>query len=215
MDDILIINSKRDERVFIRATSGHFITASAHIDFYVGTSDIKHNHDVSVPAARLLAEYYHMRGIRIDTVLCLYETQTLGAYVAHELSKPNMFNPNPPTDIFVLGPEYDASGNMIFRDNLIRMIKDKRVLILMSCITSGRTVERAMDSVAYYGGRVAGICAAFSSADQIGGIEVNRIFSDNDLPSYQVYDKHNCPLCQQGVPVDAIANGYGYSRLKR
>jgi orotate phosphoribosyltransferase len=154
MDDILIINSQRDERVFIRASSGHFITANKHIDCYVGTSDIKHNHDVSICAARLLAEYYHMRGIRIDTVLCLYETQTLGAYVAHELSKPNMFNPNPSANIFVLGPEYDVSGNMIFRDNLIRMIKDKRVLILMSCITSGKTVERAMDSVAYYAARL-------------------------------------------------------------
>lgn len=214
MDNIITINSERDERVFIHAVNGHYITASAHIDFYVGTSDIKHNHDVSVCAAKLLAEYYQMRGIRIDTVLCLYETQTLGAYVADELSKPNMFNPNPTTDIFVLGPEYDVSGNMIFRDNLVRMIKDKRVLILMSCITSGKTVERAMDSVAYYGGRVSGICAAFSSAAQIGGIEVNRIFSDKDLPSYKVYDKHNCPLCQQGIPVDALANGYGYSRLR-
>ena len=30
------------------------------------------------------------------------------------------------------------------------MVKGKRVLVLISCITSGKTVERAMESVEYY-----------------------------------------------------------------
>lgn len=213
MKDIITITSHRDERVFIHATQGHYITASAHINYYVGTSDIKHNHVVSVDAAMLMAEYYVTRGIEIDTVLCLYETQALGAYLAHELSRPSMMSPNPDSNIYVLGPEYDAQGNMIFRDNLKKMITGKKVLVLISCITSGKTVERAIESVNYYGGNVVGVTAAFSAAKNIAGIEVNTIFTDEDLPGYEVYDKHNCPLCSQGVPVNAIANGYGYSKL--
>lgn len=213
MKNIITITSNRDERVFIHVTGGHFVTASAHINYYVGTSDIKHNHEVSVDTAMLMAEYYINRGIEVDTVLCLYETQALGAYLAHELSRPTMMSPNPVSNIYVLGPEYDTEGNMIFRDNLKKMISGKRVLVLISCITSGRTVERAIESVRYYGGSVVGISAAFSATQNIAGIEVNSIFTDEDLPGYEVYDSHNCPLCNNGEPVTAIANGYGYSKL--
>lgn len=179
----------------------------------MGTSDIKHNHSVSVDAAMLIAQYYIERDIKIDTVLCLYETQALGAYIAHELSRPSMMQPNPVGDIYVLGPEYDAAGNMIFRDNLKRMIHGKKVLVLISCITSGKTVQRAIESVQYYGGATVGVSAAFSATRNISGIEVNSIFTQDDLPNYRVYGKHDCPLCKQGMPVKGIANGHGYSTL--
>ncbi len=213
MENERVIVSHRSPDVFIHATYGHFVTANAHINCYVGTSDIKHNHSVSTNAAMLLSSYYNERAIEIDTVLCLYETQALGAYLAHELSRPSMLSPTPNSEIYVLGSEYDSQGNMIFRDNLKRMIKEKRVLLLISCITSGKTIEKAMDTVKYYGGETVGISAAFSAKKEIMGIQVNSIFTPEDLPGYEIYDQHDCPLCAKGVPVDAIANGYGYSKL--
>lgn len=213
MSDIYTITSPRNDRVFIHVMAGHFISSSNHINYYIGTSDVKHNHEVSVDTAMLLAEYYNTNDINVDTVLCLYETQTLGAYLAHELARPNMLNPNPDQSVFIVGSEYDAAGNLIFRDNLRRMIQDKNVLVLISCITSGRTVERAMESVQYYGGNVVGISSVFSAKREIDGIEVNTIFTTDDIPGYTSYPAHSCPLCQQGRPVDAISNGYGYSKL--
>lgn len=213
MSEIFTITSHRDDRVFIHVMAGHFISANNHINYYIGTSDVKHNHGVSVDTAMLLSEYYNTNDIKVDTVLCLYETQTLGAYLAHELSRPNMLNPNPDQTVFIIGSEYDAAGNLIFRDNLRRMISGKNVLILISCITSGRTVERAMESVRYYGGSVVGISAVFSAINEIDGLHVNSIFNKDDVPGYTAYPAHNCPLCQQGLPVDAISNGYGYSKL--
>lgn len=210
---IYTITSSRDEKVFIHAMPGHFISSSNHLNFYIGTSDIKHNHDVSVDAAMLMASYYAERGIEADTVLCLYETQALGAYLAHELARPNMLNPNPDNTIYTLGPEYDAQGNIIFRDNLRKLITGRRVIILISCITSGKTVQRAMESVSYYGGTVVGITSIFSATKNINGVEVNTIFTEDDVPGYQSYPSHDCPLCRGGMPVDAIANGYGYSLL--
>ena len=100
---IYTITSGRNEHVFIHAMPGHFVSSSSHLNFYIGTSDIKHNHDVSVDAAMMLASYYHERGIEVDTVLCLYETQALGAYLAHELQRANMLNPNPDSTVYVLG----------------------------------------------------------------------------------------------------------------
>ncbi len=213
MNPVYTITSERDPRVFIHAMPGHFVSANNHINYYIGTSDIKHNHEVSVDAAMLLSEYYNTYEIEINTVLCLYETQALGAYLAHELSRPTMMSPNPTREIFVVGSEYDAAGNLIFRDNLIRMIKDQNVLILISCITSGRTVERAMESVQYYGGNVMGVSAVFSAVNEINGLPVNTIFDMEDLPSYAFYHATDCPMCQRGDAVDAISNGYGYSML--
>jgi orotate phosphoribosyltransferase len=210
---IYTITSDRNERVFIHAMPGHFVSSSSHLNFYIGTSDIKHNHDISVDAAMMLARYYHERGIEIDTVLCLYETQALGAFLAHELQRANMLNPNPDSTVYVLGPEYDAQGNIIFRDNLRKLITGKRVLLLISCITSGKTIERAMESVSYYGGETVGISAVFSAINEVDGVEVNKIFSADDVPGYQAYPPHDCPLCKGNQKVDAITNGYGYSLL--
>lgn len=210
---IYTITSHRDERVFIHAMPGHFISASSHLNYYIGTSDIKHNHNVSVDAAMLMAQYYAERNIHVDTVLCLYETQALGAYLAHELARPNMLNPNPDNNVYVLGPEYDASGNIIFRDNLKKLIQGRDVVVLISCITSGKTVARAMESVRYYGGRIAGVTSIFSAVSSVEGVEINTIFTKADVPGYEAYAPHDCPHCKAGERVDAIANGYGYSLL--
>lgn len=213
MSKIYTITCAKNDNVFIHAMPGHFISANNHINYHIGTSDIKHNHDVSAEAAKLLSEYYNTNGMDIDTVLCLYETQALGAYVAHQLSKPTMMIPNPDQVVYVLGSEYDSSGNLIFRDNLKRMINGKTVLVLISCITSGRTVEKAMDSVKYYGGNVVGVASIFSAKDEINGIKVNTIFNTDDVPGYASYTAHDCPMCREGKVVDAISNGYGYSKL--
>lgn len=109
---------------------GHFVSSSSHLNFYIGTSDIKHNHDVSVDAAMMLASYYHERGIEVDTVLCLYETQALGAYLAHELQRANMLNPNPDSTVYVLGPEYDAQGNIIFQIIFVSLLPAKEFCFL-------------------------------------------------------------------------------------
>ncbi|MBR1762123.1 MAG: orotate phosphoribosyltransferase [Eubacterium sp.] len=213
MNSVYKLISPRSDKVFIHVVPGHFVSANNHINYYIGTSDVKHNHDVSVDTAMLLSEYYNTNGISVDTVLCLYETQALGAYLAHELSRPNMFRMDSKQEIFVVGSEYDANGNLIFRDNLVRMIKEKNVVVLISAITSGKTVERAMESVEYYGGNVVGISSVFSAAESINGVHVNTIFSSSDIPEYSAYQAHDCPMCKQGMAVLAIANSYGYSVL--
>lgn len=213
MANIYTITYPKNENVFIHVMPGHFISANNHINYYVGTSDIKHNLNVSTQAAKLMAEYYSTNGIDVDTVLCLYETQALGAYLAQELSYSTMMAPNPDQTVFVVGSEYDAAGNLIFRDNLRRMIYGKNVVVLISCITSGRTVERAIESVRYYGGKVAGISSVFSMQSKISGVPVSSLFTTDDIPGYISYPSHDCPLCQKGVAVDAISNGYGYSKI--
>lgn len=104
MSQIYTIPCNRNEDVFIHAIPGHYVTASAHRITMWAPADIKHNRVVSVEAAKLLAEYYSVRNMDVDTVLCLYETQALGAYMAQELAKPQYAGAQPGLAGLCAGP---------------------------------------------------------------------------------------------------------------
>ena len=74
-------------------------------------------------------------------------------------------------------------------------------------------VRLAVDSVEYYGGKVQGIASIFSFISKARGVEVNSIFDAKDLKGYASYDAKVCPMCKAKQKIDAIVNGYGYSRM--
>ena len=49
--------------------------------------------------------------------------------------------------------------------------------------------------------------------DSIDGHRVDALFHAEDIPNYEAYDHHNCPLCEAGEKIEALVNGYGYSEL--
>ena len=110
-------------------------------------------------------------------------------------------------------PVQDINGQMIFRDNSKIMVEGKNVLILSTSITTGVTLDKAIDSVEYYGGKVQGIASIFSFISKARGIEVNSIFDAKDLKGYASYDAKVCPMCKAKQKIDAIVNGYGYSKM--
>ena len=93
------------------------------------------------------------------------------------------------------------------------MIKNKHVLLLLAAATTGNTMSRAIDSIVYYGGTVTGISAIFSAVNKTHGIPVHALYTMSDIADYKMSPPESCPMCKEGKPVDAIANGYGYSAL--
>lgn len=102
---------------------------------------------------------------------------------------------------------------MMFRDNTKRMVGGQNVLILAGSLNTGKTMLQAIDTILYYGGNVNGVCSIFSAASKVAGLDIHAAFTTADIPDYQVYPSHACPLCKAGVKVDAIVNSYGYSEL--
>ena len=102
---------------------------------------------------------------------------------------------------------------MIFRDNSKLMVENKNILILSTSITTGVTVEKAIRSVEYYGGKVKGIASIFSFIEQAHGVEVTSIFEAKDMSGYTSYDEKDCPMCKAKQKIDAIVNGFGYSKM--
>ena len=109
--------------------------------------------------------------------------------------------------------EYTSGSQIILRDNLAPMVKGKHVLILAASITTGYTIQAAVEAVNYYGGIVAGLSAIFATTHECLGYPVTSIFDPTSLPDYASFDSRDCPLCKAGQHIDALVNSFGYSAL--
>ena len=115
--------------------------------------------------------------------------------------------------IYVVTPEFNPNGQMIFRDNLKPEIYGKNILLLLASATTGKTVRNSIECIEYYGGILQGISSIFSAVDSIDGHRIDSLFRAEDIPNYQAYTHSDCPMCKAGEAVEAIVNGYGYSEI--
>ena len=205
------IPTKRKD-LYLRATKGHFATSNSHSNYYIDVTTQKTRLSEARAVAEELCSYYRSNTI-VDTILCLDGMEVVGACLASRLTEANYANMNAHQTIYVVTPEITGSSQLLFRDNIVPMIQGKHVLILAVSVSTGRTVEAAVDAIKYYGGNVAGICSIFATKKERAGIPVNSIFNPTDLPDYQNYKPHECPLCKEGKKLDGLVNCHGYSKL--
>ena len=132
---------------------------------------------------------------------------------AEELTKSGFLNTNAHKTIYVVAPENNYNSQLIFRDNLIPEITGKNIMILMAMVSTGKTLNKAMECVQYYGGKLAGVSALFSELEDYEGEPILAVFGKKDLPDYGHWDYRSCPLCQAGKKLDALVNAYGYQML--
>ncbi len=212
MQDYRKIDHERNKDVVLRYVPGHFVTPSSHVNYYMDLTDMKSRQREARATGEELAEMYIASEI-IDTILCLNGMDVVGAYLANKLTKAGVLSANAHKTIYITSPEYNTSGQIMFRENNQHMIKGKKVLILIDTATTGSTLKSALGSVRFYGGQVVGISAIYSVATEIEGIQIRSLYSTKNLPDYASYRPDSCPMCKAKQPVDAICNGFGYSTL--
>ena len=116
--------------------------------------------------------------------------------------------------IYVLTPEHTVGSQLVLRDNMVPMVAGKHVLVLAASVTTGYTAGSAIEAIKYYGGHVAGIASIFASVDSCGGYPVCSAFDTKDLDGgYVSYPAHECEMCRAGKKIDALVNGFGFSKL--
>lgn len=147
--------------LFLRVAKGHFATSHSHINYYIDVTTQKSRLSEAKAVAKELVSAYQHSTI-VDTVLCLDGTQVIGTCLANELTKDGFTNMNAHKTIYIVTPEYTSGSQIILRDNLAPMVKGKHVLILAASITTGYTIQAAVEAVNYYGGIVAGLSAIFA-----------------------------------------------------
>lgn len=206
------IYAREDAHIALKVIPGHFATPNSHITHYFDMTTLKARASEAKFVAQLLARKYNMSMI-VDTIVCMDKMESIGTFLAEELTAAGIMSLNRHQTIYVTSPEMNASGQIIFRDNLKMMIENKNVLVLMASATTGKTIQSCMESVDYYGGKVGGLAAIFSNINKVAGIEVHSVFNQQDIADYHSYNPVECPMCRNKEKLDALVNGFGYSKL--
>lgn len=196
----------------LKIRPGHFATNHAHTNYYIDVTTLKARTEEAEGVAQALVGMYLYDTV-IDTIVCMEGTEVIGAFLAEELAKGGFLSTNAHKSIYVISPEFNNNSQIIFRDNLIPMIRDKHVMILMASVTTGRTLNKAVESIQYYGGVLQGASAIFSTMDSLDGVPIKAVFGKKDLPDYSYSDYRDCPLCKSGKKIDALINTFGYSPM--
>ena len=211
MIDIMKLPVKRGN-VPLRVARGHFATNHSHINYYIDITYAKTRlSEAQAVAQQLVKTFQHQ--MSVDTILCLDGTAVIGTCLAEELAKSGFRSMNNHKTIYVVEPEFGVNNQMLFRDNIQPMIRNKHVLILTASCTTGYTAKKGIETVGYYGGEVMGVAALYTMLKEVQGKEVHSVYDMNDLPDYASYDYKECPYCKQGRRLDALVNSHGYSWL--
>lgn len=212
MKELIKIHSKSHPNIELKAIHGHFVTPNSHINYFLDMTTMKTRLSEASTAAKELSRQIMLSTV-VDTIVCIDGCEIIGAFLAEELTRAGVYSRNAHQTIYIVTPEYSSSGQMLFRDNYLPMIKDKNVLLLLASATTGRTVTKAVQTLTYYGATISGVSAIFSAANTVTGIPINALFNTSDIPDYKTYSPEECALCKEKQPIDAFANAYGYSAI--
>ncbi len=230
------IYAKDNHDVALKVTKGHFSSDRFHINYYIDMTSLKmRRKDAQQVAKAMVSRYVNRVNLSgntpfvsgdmqqliasmstktpIDTIICMDGCEVIGAYVASELSQIGVTTLNSHKTSYIITPEFDSTGQMVVRDNIRPMLKDKHVLVVLATAMSGRTIAKSIRCINSYGGIIEGISVIFSAVDEIDGYPVNSVFDTSDLPDFRLSDPSQCPDCKNGVKLDAIVNSYGYTVL--
>lgn len=203
----------KSNNLHLRVARGHFATNSSHSNYYIDVAAQKSRLSEAKAIAHELCKNHKYSNSIVDTILCLDGMEVVGTCVADELTKNDFVNINAHQTIYIVTPEIVNGSQIIFRDNIVPMIKGKHVLITAVSVASGNTARSAIEAIKYYGGEVVGVASIFATTEKCEGYEVNSVFNPKDLPDYFSGPAHACPLCKEGKKLDALINCHGFSKL--
>ena len=212
MQEPIRIPCKSNTNVVLNAIPGHFVTPNSHVNYFLDMTNLKYTLEEASATAKALSEQITVTTV-VDTIVCIDGSEIIGAFLAQDLTRAGTYSMNSRSTINIITPEYTNSNQLMFRENFVPMIKGKNVLLLLTSATTGKTILKVAQILGYYGATISGISAVFSAAKSVMGIPINSLFSTSDIADYKTFAPEDCTLCKEGVGIDALANGFGYSRI--
>lgn len=206
------VSLEKNPVISMKVVPGHFATSHFHISHYLDVSDLKTNATAARDVARELSIPY-LANTLVDSIVCMKETEVIGAYMAEELLQAGISVINSSNEIHVLKPTNSVSGKLIFEHNLQEWIFNRNIILLVDTISSGRTIKSAMDCLSYYGGLVVGISALFHGCREEIHHKMHAMFTYEDIPDYQIFSPDHCAMCEEGSKLDAIITSEGYIKI--
>ena len=118
------IYARSDKKIQLKVYAGHFATPQSHITHYLDLTTMRSRSSEAMRIAEALAANYET-SIPVDTIICMSGLEVVGAYLAETLTRAGVYSMNSHQTIYITSPEYNNSGQIIFRDNIQPMIRDK------------------------------------------------------------------------------------------
>jgi orotate phosphoribosyltransferase len=207
------ISLAKNPKISIRVIPGHFSASNTHSNYYLDVSRLKSNAQIAQDVARELAVPYLSSTI-VDTIVCMDRTTVVGAFLAEELFMHGTSVINAGCEIHVMAPTSSVNGKLIFQDSMLDRIHSKNIILLVASVSSGRTVNIAMECLEYYGAKLVGVSAMFLGTLYKPQREINALFTSEDIPDYKLFNPGQCEMCKGGLPLDALVSNDGYTYLR-
>jgi len=147
----------------------------------------------------------------VEVIVCLEGTEIIAAYLAAELLQGGI---NARGEIHVVTPVHSVNGNFIFYQNIQEMIFNKNAVLMVATMSTGATVNRALECLSYYGSKLNGVSAIFSAFPEVNKYQVHSLFTSDDIAGYHFYKPSDCDMCKEGRKLDAIINSEGYTQIQ-
>lgn len=209
---IIKFYSKDSNKLALHAIPGHFATSHSHINYYVDVTSVKTRASEAKEAAKVL--YARMPKDRyVDTIVCMDGTEVIGCFLSQEIEHGGLLSTNRHETTYIISPEFNSNNQMLFRDNNKGAVEGKHIVLLLATATTGETIRRALECIRYYGGIVEIVASIFSTIHEVEGKKVETLFDTEDVVNYEAYTANNCPFCKKGHRIEAMVNGFGYSKL--
>ena len=110
--------AKGDEKIQLKIIPGHFVTSQSHISHYLDMTTMKTRCAEASRIARLLSSRYET-STPVDSIICMDGLEVIGAFLAEELAKAGVLSMNAHKTIYIVTPEFNSNGQMIFRDKAV------------------------------------------------------------------------------------------------
>ena len=162
---------------------GHFLLSSGrHSNRYIQCAKLLQYPDKAEKAVEEIVK--KLEGIDIDIVVGPAMGGIIVAYeLGRQLNKPALFTER-------------EEGEMKLKRGF-SIEKGQKVLIAEDVITTGKSSYEAIKAVEEYGGKIVGIAALI---DRSAGDIKYPIYAADKL-EISTYDKDDCPLCRDGLPI--------------
>lgn len=210
---IVKFRSNESNLLNLHAIPGHFATSHSHINYYIDVTSIKTRASEAKEAAKVFYSKLP-KHMTIDTIVCMDGTEMIGAFLSEQIENAGiMATINRHETLYVVSPEVNNNNQIIFRDNNKGAIEGKHIVLLLATTTTGETIRRAVECIQYYGGSIVCIGSVFSTVDEVDGKTIEHLFSDKEVLNYEAYSVNDCPFCKKGHRIEAMVNGFGYSKL--
>lgn len=206
------VSLTKNPALSMNVISGHFTTNHFHMNHYLDLEKLKTNATIARDVARELALPY-LASTLVDTIVCMEGTEAIGAYLADELLKEGLSVMNSGREIHVVTPLSNTHRKLMFQSSIQELILNHNIIVLVSSVSSGITLNSALECLSYYGGIVVGISALFNACPENNEQEIYSLFTNDDVPDYQLFSPNDCPMCKEGRKLDAIIVHDGYIKI--